>query len=69
MGKLTMEDFVNRIKAHESDTFSAVESKITKQEAHDVAAILLSSWAEGLLDGVFISTCLEEVRNDQFKST
>ena len=55
--------FIEKIKAYESDTFSAKGTKITDDEAFEVANRILSNWIENHLDGTVISCQLLDVRD------
>jgi hypothetical protein len=56
--------FLKQIQEYESDTFSAVRSKITLKEAGDIAEKILSAWIENQLDGVMLSEALSELRDE-----
>ena len=56
-------NFISEIESYESDTFSSNNTKITRSEARRIAEILLNRWSSEKLDGVSISSILENIRD------
>ncbi len=61
--RLNIYQLTQVIRDYESDTFSATESCILPYEAHLAAEYLLSRWVEQYLDGIAISSVLDDVRS------
>jgi len=55
---------IQTILEYESDTFSAAGSNISEEEAEKVAESIINGWIENNLDGVIISSALDEIRGE-----
>jgi hypothetical protein len=57
-----MDYLTKHLLGYDSDTFSAFGSDMTEDEAEAVAEALVKHWIEWELDGLMITSRLEDVR-------
>lgn len=55
--------FVKTIQEYESDTFSAQRTKITKEEATEIAENILEALIDAYMDGGMITQHLMDIRD------
>jgi len=58
-------EFVKELSEYESDTFSASAEKVTKEEAIQLVESAMESFRNNYLDGVWLSSMLEGIREDK----
>lgn len=60
---MTFDQFVQEIMAYESDTFSASDCNITKQEAVELAQHCIDFFVSDSLDGCILDCGLSNIRD------
>lgn len=60
---MKFEEFVKTIQEYESDTFSAQRTKITKEEATEIAENILKELIGAYMDGGMITLHLMDIRD------